>query len=155
MDFPFKWLIIHLSSEAAGGKKAESKLLHPLPGWFSFILHHIPAQPFQLTAYSPEVVMDQPFQNSWRGRTEERMEAGDTPLHLHQAEMPVCSSLQLLLRPQSRLSSKAGCAGSCRSVVLAPGTHPAFQRGLCWECWSTERKIPVPAQHRYSSPEGQ
>lgn len=111
-------IIIHVSSEAARG---ESRVKITAPITRMVQLHPTPHPSSTLPAdILQEVSMDQPSQNSCGGRTEEGLEVGGTPLHLlHQAEMPVCSSLQLLPRSQSRLSSKSACAGS-KSVALAP-----------------------------------
>lgn len=69
--------------------------------------------------------MDQPSQNSWRGRSEEGLEVEGTPLHPLPAEMPVCSSLQPLLRSQPQ----AGCAGA--AAALAPGLPAGRAKSQC------------------------
>lgn len=137
------------------GEKAESKLLHSLPGWLSFILHHTPAQPLQLPSYKSRgshgsAPPKQLERKGWRraggrGHTCPPAPSRDACLFL-----PAASPT---------LSEQAQCRGrlcwSCSSGALAPGTHPAFQAGNSAGNAPALKANPVPAQHRCSSPQGQ
>lgn len=126
------------------GEKAESKLLHSLPGWLSFILHHTPAQPLQLPSYKSRgshgsALPKQLERKGWRQGT----------------HLSTCTKQRCLSVPPCSFSYALRAGSVPRQALLelqlwSPGPwHPSCLPGreLCWECSSTEGKSSAsPAQ---------